>query len=203
MAWWKRSNKTVGEVETSRVRQVAGFYPELAALQTAFSRHAERLGDPQSTVPPLVYSFTPDGPRSLIASPVGGFWDPPVLAFMDHLQAWAGDHLSSLHISTPNLTVFLEGMGRLPSRDLVKGRWHYLYCCSPNPDTVAVVSVNRAAAESDPKHNAFIDLELVDQVRIGPGDLLVHGAQSEYAIDPLKTSMNPANALVFLNGYLW
>jgi hypothetical protein len=123
-------------------------------------------------------------------------------ALLDEIAEWGAQALGTSYVSTPQVRVYIDGCSRTFARDEVDARWHYLLWLTRFPvetkarGRIRLITDNGAGLYSVMVHRTA-DLEPKYN------DLVVHDTMCTYSVEPSHLSMDPSEALVFLDGYLW
>jgi len=180
----------------------SNFCAEINALRRQFDNSI--TGSLQTNQSPiaLTYAFRQDGYQFLTASSERLLATDTVEHLMDQLRAWADATVGSSHVSTPQARVFISGCRRDFARDNVTAQWHYILSLTPT-DKKRLLSVELVSRQVLSADDGQSSIDEVVSLTLEFNQLLIHCASDAYAIKPTKTSMNPLDGGVFLDGYLW
>jgi hypothetical protein len=173
------------------------------ALRQQFEESVSSSEESNGGITPLAYSFNPDSFQLLSASAELIFSQNLLRDSLDQLRTWASGALGTGHVSTPQVKVYINGCGRSFLRDSVTARWHYLLSLSRCPrNKVGRVSV---LAEDEDANGGASEIRMgrVLRFRMEFNHLLVHSATNSYSVEVPKTSMDPNEGTVLLDGYFW
>jgi hypothetical protein len=178
------------------------FYRMAPALREQFEEQVLIVPEANGGMTPLVYAVSQDRLQFLTATAEHIFTGERLEDLIDRLGAWAGDVLGVSHVSTPQVRVYINGCGRELLQDAVSTQWHYMLSLTrslPRRKTgwVKVVTSSISQAADDYSVDQIVSLQLEFN------QLLVHKTTHPYGVDVLKTSMNPLDGVVFLDGYIW
>jgi hypothetical protein len=152
---------------------------------------------------PFAYAFCQDKYQFLTAGAERIFMPDILEDFMTRLRSWAGDTLGTTHVSTPQVRVYIQGCSRDLLRDGVSARWHYMLSLTR---TVSRKKLGGLKLLPDPFQVGASGEVLMHRTVTSSlqfNQLLVHKTCNAYGVELSKTSMNPLEGAVFLDGYLW
>jgi hypothetical protein len=118
--------------------------------------------------------------------------------FIQTISAWSRHRLGVFHVSTPQLRVFIAGCKRELVQDSIKAGWHYVFSLTTEWPRNSWFKVLPSSAG-----DGSIAVGRVMNSRLAFNELLVHNVEDAYAVDTSITCMNPAQAIILLDGYLW
>jgi hypothetical protein len=179
-----------------------GFYKRAGDLRSQFD---QKISATQSNggLTPLGYAFDEDRFQFLTVSPERVFELDILDDLMKRLCSWARGSLGVSHVSTPQVRVYIDGCRRRFLRDDIAADWHYMLSIGGNgrPPKSAVVKVVNEAFPRNTEHQFRIDRVL--SAKLDFNQMLLHPSSSPYAVEVGKTSMNPLDGAIFLDGYMW
>jgi len=151
----------------------------------------------------LVYAYSESKYQFLTAS-ADHFFTPDVIEdLMTRIRDWGKDELGTQNISTPQTRVYITGCYRGFLVDGVRAQWHYTLSISGERGRRSVgvfkVLANGSRHEGTPQFG----IGLVTSAHMSFNQLLVHPAKAAYSVELGKKSMNPSEADIYLDGYLW
>jgi hypothetical protein len=196
--WFKQSSaEQIAESVGAYLEK--GFFKAVEDLRSGFDL---RIASRQSEgLTPFTYAYMPEAYNFLTASAEEVLDEPMIDGLMEALRSWGARKLACSHVSTPQVRVFLRGCGRLLVPDQIRPGWHYLFCVTraagSEPSSVQLVEGHSGEGEKSLSIQQVVNLELQFN------ELLVHRASAAYAIEGSKASIAPAQAVIFLDGYLW
>jgi hypothetical protein len=119
-------------------------------------------------------------------------------AFAQAVRSWAAEVESVSGSSTPQVRIYMGGCNRKLAQDNVSQPWHYILGLSigirSRASELRVLRRNNDDGSSD--HEAIL-------LPFNFNRLIIHRATYPYSIKSGARSMDPADGLVFLDGYLW
>jgi hypothetical protein len=154
-------------------------------------------------ITPLTYVFSENRYSFLATAAADVFAPESIDEFIHYLGNWGRVELGVSHVSSPQVRVFTRGCGRELLTDAVVSGWHYVLCLTRGNgdgknERVRIVAPTQEATGLEHLHACdLVTCELKFN------RLLVHDSQAAYAIDSNCTVMNPLQASVLLDGYLW
>lgn len=178
------------------------FYEKAEVIRSQFEKQVT------STIPweadnPLVYTFAERAYQFLSANVDNIFTRDSLLDFMDRLRAWSRQTLGVTHASSPRLRVYVKGCWRALLRDDASTQWHYLYCLTRNGSDRTGRLKLLSSSFSKTARNYALSAGRVINHEFRFNQLLLHDSAKAYAIDSVRSSMNPIDGLVVLDGHLW
>lgn len=195
---WFRQTSPEQIAESVGAHLEKGFFKAAEELRAGFDL---RVTSRQSEgITPFIYAYLPDAYNFLTASAEEVLDEPAVTGLTEALRTWARD-FSCSHVSTPQVRVFPRGCGRLLVPDQMSSGWHYLFCITraAGSEPSCVQLVEERSGEED----RAVSIQQAVNLELQFNELLVHRACAAYAIAGSKSSANPAQAVAFLDGYLW
>lgn len=105
--------------------------------------------------------------------------------------------------SSPYLRMFVKGSFRDWGKDDVPGGYYYVVAIGgPSNSCLHVPTINIELGSSHlsetPRHTPKIA-----QIDLTPGRVIVHGTTLQYKISSESSSADPAEGLIFVDGYIW
>lgn len=166
-------------------------------LEDSFLAHDE------AGVTPLAYVFSENRYQLLTASVESVLAAESLRELIDYLGDWGQREVGTSHVSTPQVRVYIDGCERSVIQDAVMLGWHYMLSLSrvgrsSKGERVRIVVPDRLQR----KGGIFGKCNLVDS-ELRFNRLIVHDTQNAYGIGPVRSSMNPLEGTIFLDGYLW
>jgi hypothetical protein len=188
---------------TSPFRIKSNFYSRADALRLQFEQCLSLATQENAGATPLTYVFSEDQYCLLTVCAEHVFTAELLQDFIQRLRAWALDQFGSMHVSTPQIRVYITGCGREVLQDNVMLGWHYTLSLTRD-DRQATHSRMRVLAtdKAENRGRHFGVCEFVDS-QLPFNHLLVHDTQNAYGVELSKSSMNPMKGAVLLDGYLW
>jgi hypothetical protein len=152
----------------------------------------------------LSYKHCPHAFQFMTADANRIFTQDLLLGLLDRLRTWAKQNVSAQHASTPFVRVYVDGCMRSVMRDDIKAKWHYLLSLTQtSKDRHARVNVVVDSIHERTNSGITIGAGKLMSAKLEFNDLLVHDVSQPYGIEAGKTSMDPGEGAVFLDGYLW
>lgn len=188
----------------TRLRVESAFYEQAVALRSEFEAKIGLALHAQPAAPLLSYTYWPDAFQCLTASADEIFTRDLRLGFLDRLRSWALENIAMQHASSPFVRVYVDGCARAVVCDNVKAKWHYLLCLTQSSKArSARVKVIVESIRESANGGIAIGAGRLLSAKLEFNDLLVHEVLQPYGIEVSKTSMNPVEGAIFLDGYLW
>lgn len=179
------------------------FFGSASRLRQQFEERMSSAIEANDGLTPLLYAYCRDTYQFLTASSERIFSTELLDELLETMRKWAGEILDASHVSTPQLRVFVEGCYRDFLRDDVEAGHHWILWLCPNDKQKAgriTLSTENVTADAE---SASMSVDHLASFDMKFNQLLVHDASNAYGIKPAKTSMDPALAAVFLDGYFW
>jgi hypothetical protein len=179
----------------------SNFFGEAELLRTQFE--ARVVGSAcLADLNPFNYLAATSQYQCIVARAEHIFSEELFLAFMNHLRAWALRRLSASHASTPRLSIYVHGCWRELLRDEGPPKWHYLLCLTRTKRRVKPVGVL-----CEPPTRELGDTRSARRwlwsTPLKFNQILLHLTSQPYGIEEAKTSLDPLENMVLLDGYLW
>ena len=124
-------------------------------------------------------------------------------ALLDEIAEWGTQALGTAYVSTPQVRVYISGCSRTFARDEVDAKWHYLIWLTRFP--AGMKSCGRVRLITDGNSSSRYSLTIHRTIDLEPkyNDLIVHDTACTYSLETRNLSVDPTEAIVFLDGYLW
>jgi hypothetical protein len=124
-------------------------------------------------------------------------------ALLDEIAEWGTQALGTAYVSTPQVRVYISGCSRTFARDEVDAKWHYLIWLTRFP--AGMKSRGRVRLITDGNSSSRYSLTIHRTIDLEPkyNDLIVHDTACTYCLETRNLSVDPTEAIVFLDGYLW
>jgi hypothetical protein len=152
---------------------------------------------------PFTFAYAADAYQFLTASAERVFSRELLDDVINTLRSWATETLGASCVSTPQVRIYLNGCRRDVLLDSTEARYHWMLSLGPpsggSPARIRLLT-QRIAAEVT---GDSMTIDRVASLYLLFNQLLVHESSSAYGIDAGKGSINPLEAAVFLDGYLW
>jgi hypothetical protein len=152
---------------------------------------------------PFTFAYAADAYQFLTASAERVFSRGLLDDVINTLRSWATETLGASCVSTPQVRIYLNGCRRDVLLDSTEARYHWMLSLGPpsggSPARIRLLT-QRIAAEVT---GDSMTIDRVASLYLLFNQLLVHESSSAYGIDAGKGSINPLEAAVFLDGYLW
>jgi hypothetical protein len=179
------------------------FYEKADTLRKQFEERLSTSVRENDGMTPLVYAFSNDKFQFLTASADRFFTREVVEDFIEKLREWAKARFGTQNVSTPQTRVYVNGCWRSLLLDGVSAKWHYMLSITRHGGRggIGLVKVLTNTVRRD--GNGQFSADRLVSSRLSFNQLLVHATENAYAIEMGKTSMNPLQGTVFLDGYLW
>lgn len=178
------------------------FYEMADTLRAQFEEQISAATGQNGSMTPLIYAFCRDAFQFLTASADRLFAGDILENLIDRLRAWANEAVGTSSVSTPQVRVYINGCRRHLLRDDCSARWHYMLSLTRQPKKGGWVKILAGGVPKETtRYSIGIDRTLSLQLKFN--QLLVHNTSSAYSVEPAKTSMNPCDGAIFVDGYLW
>ncbi len=191
--------------ENVSVLHVEDNFFELAdALRKQFEDKILNSAQEEAGVTPLQFAFSRNNYQFLTTSAERVFTPDLLEAFNDRLRLWGNQLLkaSHVHVSTPQLRVFLTGFSRNLLKDEVNAVWHFgLSLTRRDGRGKGRVRVLENIFPED--RVARLAMHDFTTVELEFNRLFVHSTLHPYGIEPASGSATILDATVLLDGYLW
>lgn len=151
----------------------------------------------------LSYAFSSGAYGFLTANAEQFFARNQLDALLDEIAEWGAQALGTAYVSTPQVRVYIAGCSRTFARDEVDAKWHYLIWLTRFP--AGMKSRGRVRLITDGNASSRYSLTIHRTIDLEPkyNDLIVHDTACTYSLETRNLSMDPSEAIVFLDGYLW
>jgi hypothetical protein len=179
------------------------FYDGAEVLRSQFedqlsTRCAQNVG-----ITPFMYASCENAYQFLTAS-ADRIFTPDILAdLIAKVRDWAARAVGTCHVSTPQARVYILGCSRSLLRDDVAAPWHYVLSLTRASHAKHVAQVKVLSESPVERASAEVRVEQLVCSQLTFNQLLVHRASDRYSVEPTRTSTNPVDGAVFLDGYLW
>jgi len=154
-------------------------------------------------ITPLTYIFSENRFQYLSASMDSVFPAECTRQLVETLADWADRELSTSHVSTPQVRVYVRGCRRSVLQDAVMLGWHYMLCLTRNEGSRKRDQVRMMILNRPDRHNRLIGACDLLHAELTFNRLIVHDTQHAYGIEPELSSMDPLLGTIILDGYLW
>lgn len=180
------------------------FFDVAADLREQFEKKMLSSIEENDGITPLAYVFCKDKYQFLTASGERIFTTELLERLIDRLRTWANRELgvAHVHLSTPQLRVYVAGCSRILLRDDVNASWHYALSLTRNSRGNAG-SISLLKEPTPPEIASAFHIESLITSELEFNLLFVHSANDLYSIESTKKSVGLLTGTVFLDGYLW
>jgi hypothetical protein len=178
------------------------FYERTEALRSQFEESVRGQGGQSGGMTPLTYAFCENRYQFLTASAERLFDKEATYDLMNKLSHWGNSMLGVSHVSTPQIRVYINGCARKLVRDNVNASWHFVLSiarCQSRPRAAQIEILKERFLGKKDKH---MSINKIVRSMLAFNQLLVHSTRDPYAIAG-SASMNPLEASVLIDGYLW
>jgi hypothetical protein len=176
------------------------FFERADSLRTEFEKHVSESLDENDGLTPFVYAFAHDAFQFLTVNTERLFSHGLLQALIDKLRLWGGESFNITHVSTPHARIYINGCSRELLSDSVSAPLHYMLSLGKRSDKIGRVKLVTGSAV---EQGRVISMDRVLHLQLEFNQLLVHSTEDRYAIEPVKSSMNPIEGAIYLDGYLW
>ena len=174
------------------------FFQQALALRLEFEQQIIAARDLNGGLTQLAFAFCDNSYQFLTASGERLFSTELLDLVIGTLREWASKSLGLTHISSPQARVYVGGCSRKLLRDDFTAPWHYVLYLGNRPGTIRLLS-GRVSNKSEND----LTVHTINKLRLAFNDLLVHPTSDAYSVDVARSSMNPIDGGLFLDGYLW
>lgn len=174
------------------------FYERANELRMQFEDACKRASESSATL--LSYLYQDGIGQTLTAGGEQAFGSELLEHFLAALGHWSAKSIHASHVSTPQLRVLINGCRREFVRDQVNVRWHYILSLTQDSHGLSI-PIKLLAKNPEPQR--IVSLNSVSYFNLKFNQLLIHDAAAPYAIIPGRLSMNPLQAIVLADGYVW
>jgi hypothetical protein len=192
---------TQAKAEAASFLLETNFFAGADSMRKEFEKQTLGSLDENDGFTPFAYAFEPDAYQFLSASAESLFSAGLLKGLIERLRSWGGERLGLSHVSTPHVRVYINGCSRELLSDSVSAPWHYMLALG-NQRAVKAGRIKLVTGNPDEQERT-LTLTRVLSLQLESNQLLVHNTAHAYAIEPIKSSMNPLDGVVFLDGYLW
>jgi hypothetical protein len=192
--------------ENARISKLFHVQPNFSSkadlIRQQFEGQLYGAGGQMGGISCLSYAFCRNTYGFLTANAEQLFARAELDALMDEIAEWAMKALGTSYVSTPQVRVYINGCSRDFARDEVDAKWHYLIWLTRFP--AETKSRGRMRLITDGGAPIY-SLTIHRTVDLEPkyNDLVVHDTMCTYSLEAHHVSMDPMDAVVFLDGYLW
>jgi hypothetical protein len=174
------------------------FYERAKELRMQFEQACKKASESSATL--LSYLHQDEIGQMLTVGGEQVFGGDLIEHFIAALGDWSAKSIHANHVSTPQLRVFISGCRRELVRDQVNVRWHYILSLTEDSHGLCV-PIKLLAKKPEPRRGVSLNSVLYFKLKFN--QLLIHDSAAPYAILPGRLSMNPLQAIVLADGYLW
>jgi hypothetical protein len=198
------SSQRTGVVSEAVLRVESEFFEQAVTLQLQFANKAAAPVSFGAANCLFSYVYYPNAFQCLTVNAEQVFSQELVFDLLNGLRAWARENLRAQHASTPCVRIYVNGCARRVIRDDVNAKWHYLLCLTRlSGRTSAKVSVVVDSVSGDLRDKLTLGASRVLTTKLDFNELLVHDVSQPYGIKVSNVSADPAEGVVFLDGYIW
>jgi hypothetical protein len=177
------------------------FYEEAETLRADLEKRLSSSIGLDAKTNPLTYCYANDSYRCLTARAHQIFNQEVMLKFLDRMRGWGKEALGTLHASTPHVRIYIKGCCRAILRDDVGVKAHYLF--SLTRGARGKESQVKILVGPISEGNSRFSVNRILNTSLGFNRLLIHDVAQPYGISDPRSSMNPLEGTIFLDGYLW
>ena len=179
------------------------FYAEARKFREQMEKQLLSAIDMNDGLTPFTFAYAADSYQFLTASGERVFSRELLDDVINRLRSWAMETLGASCVSTPQVRIYLNGCRRDLLLDSTEARYHWMLSLGPpsreNPARIRLLTQSIAAEVTGDS----MSIDRMTSLQLLFNQLLVHESSSAYGIEPCKGSINPLEATVFLDGYLW
>jgi hypothetical protein len=181
----------------------SNFCNTAGKLRAEFETHMVAPNNGSDGLTQLTYAFCEDSYQFLTASADHIFSRAILEDLIEKLALWSKNALGVSCVSTPQLRVYINGCGREMLQDSISADWHYMLSLTVGTrhksNRIKLIKENG----TNRRNGGPVHVHRIAELQLEFNQLLVHGTSDAYSIELAKTSMNPKDAVIFLDGYLW
>jgi hypothetical protein len=179
------------------------FYAEARNLRAQMEKQLLSAIEMNDGLTPFTFAYAADAYQFLTASGERVFSRELLDDVINTLRSWATETLGASCVSTPQVRIYLNGCRRDLLLDSTEARYHWMLSLGPpsggRPARIRLLTQSIAAEVSGDS----MTIDRVATLHLLFNQLLVHESSSAYGIEAGKGSIDPLEAAVFLDGYLW
>lgn len=194
-------NSGQAKVEAASFLLESSFFARADLLRAEFERQMSGPLEENDGLTPFTYAFARGAYQFLSACAEHLFSEGLLQPLISRLQAWSKESLGLSHVSTPHARVYINGCSRELLSDTVSAPWHYMLSLGVHrTGKTGCIKLVTGNAETQDRTMA---VDRVYNMQLEFNQLLAHSTANAYAVEPVKSSMNPAEGVLLLDGYLW
>lgn len=179
------------------------FYAEARNFRAQMEKQLLSAIEMNDGLTPFTFAYAADAYQFLTASAERVFSRELLDDVINTLRSWATETLGASCVSTPQVRIYLNGCRRDLLLDSTEARYHWMLSLGPpsggSPARIRLLTQSIAADVTGDS----MTIDRVASLYLLFNQLLVHESSSAYGIEAGKGSINPLEAAVFLDGYLW
>jgi hypothetical protein len=179
------------------------FYAEARTFRAQMEKQLLSAIEMNDGLTPFTFAYAADAYQFLTASAERVFSRELLDDVINTLRSWATETLSASCVSTPQVRIYLNGCRRDVLLDSTEARYHWMLSLGPpsggSPARIRLLTQSIAADLTGDS----MAIDRVASLCLLFNQLLVHESSSAYGIEAGKGPINPLEAAVFLDGYLW
>jgi hypothetical protein len=178
----------------------SNFYEMADKMRVQFDEEVRDAAQRNLGMTGFSYAFCDESFEFLTASAERMFSSDILQSLIEKIRCWAEPALKTTYVSMPQTRVYIRGCHRSLVRDDIHSPWRYCLSLSHNQGkhTAGFMTIERSHSPgggSSPEAAVTATLEF--------NQFVVHQTSSAYSIETRCKSMNPLDAAVYLDGYLW
>jgi hypothetical protein len=177
----------------------AMFYEMADSLRAQFDKSIQDAASAAAGMTGFSYAFCQGSFQFLTASAERCFSSNSVQNLIERIRLWAGSTLGTTYVSMPHVRVYVRGCHRSLLRDDIAFPWRYCLSLtgSQSKHRIGYMTIAHHVKNTDHEQGNVITSNL------DFNQLVVHSTRSAYSLETNAKSMNPVEATVFVDGYLW
>jgi hypothetical protein len=175
------------------------FYEMADNLRTQFDKKIRSAALETAGMTAFSYAFCQESFQFLTANAERVFSSTSVQSVIDTVRSWAEPALGTTYVSTPQLRIYIRGCRRSLLRDDIEFPWRYCLSLTrtQNKPKIGCMTIAHNVKDArQPRGKVVMCTMEFNQ-------FIVHKTSSAYSIETSTKSMNPMDAAVFIDGYLW
>ena len=180
------------------------FYAEARKFREQMEKQLLSAIDMNDGLTPFTFAYAADSYQFFLTASGERVFSRELLDdVINRLRSWAMETLGASCVSTPQVRIYLNGCRRDLLLDSTEARYHWMLSLGPPSAKIP------RASDFHPEHcgrshrKDSMSIDRMTSLQLLFNQLLVHESSSAYGIEPCKGSINPLEATVFLDGYLW
>jgi hypothetical protein len=182
---------------------VSDFFQATEKLRAQFETRFSDEIEENDGLTCLTYAFSRGDYHFLSASAEKIFARDLLEELIGAVRSWGSNRMGATCVSTPQVRVYVRGCERVLAVDQTKAKYHWILSLGRMPENRAADLELLAESIAADTTAEPLSIERILRLKLAFNQILVHQTKQPYSICAAGSSMDPLQADVFADGYMW